>query len=121
MIIMKIAIPESGGQVNPHFGRSTSFTVVEIDKDQVVDVETVSAVGLQHNHEGVAALLKEKEVTIIIAGGIGAGMIEALESQGFEVLRGASGSVKMVAETYARGDFVSKGSVCDHHHHDQQH
>lgn len=113
---MKIAIPESGGRVNEHFGRSTSFTVVEIENDQVVDMETVSATGLQHNHEGVTELLKEKEVTVVIAGGIGSGMRDALESQGFEVLMGASGNVKMVAETYARGDFVSKGSVCNHHH-----
>lgn len=113
---MKIAIPESGGQVNAHFGRSTSFAVVEIENDQVVEMEIVSATGLQHNHEGVADILKEKEVSVVIAGGIGAGMRDALESQGFEVLMGASGSVKMVAETYARGDFVSKGSICNHHH-----
>lgn len=118
---MRLAIPEVENQVNQHFGRSSSFAVIEIDNGQIFSLDTVSASGLEHNHVGVAKLLKENQVEVIIAGGIGQGMLDALESQGFKVLKGASGSVKEVAQSYARGEFVSQGDVCNHHGHDHQH
>lgn len=119
---MKIAIPELNGEVNQHFGRSTSFAIAEINNSQLVNIEVLSATGLQHNHVGVAELLKENGVSVVIAGGVGAGMVSALQGSGFEVLRGATGNIKQVAEIYARGEFVSSGDICNHDHdHHHQH
>lgn len=113
---MKIAIPENQGQVNPHFGQSKSFAIIEIDQNnQVTSVQEVSATGLQHQHEGLAGLLKGQNVETVIVGGIGAGAVQALESKGLKVLFGASGPVKTVAESFARGEFVSVRTMCNHH------
>ncbi len=114
---MKIAIPDNYGEVNPHFGQSRSFAIIEINaENRIVNMESVSAAALQHNHAGLAGLLKERGVEVLIAGGIGPGAIQGLEFQGIQVLSGASGSIKHVAESYARGEFVSTGEVCNHHH-----
>ncbi|PKM48004.1 MAG: diguanylate cyclase [Firmicutes bacterium HGW-Firmicutes-8] len=113
---MKIAIPDNHGEVNQHFGQSTSFAIIEIDGDnRIACIDTVSAVGLQHMHEGLAEMLKKQGVGVVIVGGIGQGAIDGLESQGLKVLFGASGSVKDVAETFARGEFVSRRVACNHH------
>lgn len=114
---MKIAMPELGGEVNQHFGRSNTFAVIEIENGQVVNVETISASGLEHNHGGIAGLLKAKGVETVITGGVGQGMFDALQQSGFEVIRGASGTIKAVAEAYAGGKLVSKGEICNHHDH----
>ncbi len=118
---MKIAVPNNNGEVNQHFGQSQSFAVIDIDSNSVTEV---SAAGLQHKHEGLAGLLKEQGVEVVIVGGIGAGALQSLESQGIKVLFGASGPIKEVAETFARGEFVSHRTVCNHdggHHHSHTH
>ncbi|PKM83127.1 MAG: diguanylate cyclase [Firmicutes bacterium HGW-Firmicutes-14] len=114
---MKIAIPDNQGEVNQHFGQSRSFAIIEIDSNNAVTgIETVSAAGLQHRHEGIAELLKQQGVEVVIVGGIGQGALEGLESAGLKVLFGASGPVKGIAESFARGQFVSSRKVCSHHH-----
>ncbi len=119
---MKIAIPDNYGEVNPHFGQSQSFAIIEINaSSQIVNMESISAAALQHNHAGLAGLLKDRGVEVLIAGGIGPGAIQGLELQGIQVLFGAAGSVKDVAESFAKGEFVSTGSVCNHHHHAGHH
>lgn len=123
--MMKIAIPENQGEVNQHFGQSKNFAIIEIgESKQILNVDTVSAEGLQHMHEGMAEFLKNQGVDTVIVGGIGQGAIEGLESTGLKVLFGASGPIKDVAESYARGEFVSKRKVCQHHgehHHGHHH
>ncbi len=113
---MKIAIPDNNGEVNQHFGQSRSFSIIEIDNNsQVIDIKTVSAAGLQHQHEGIADFLRNQGVEVVIVGGIGQGAIDGLESRGLKVLFGASGSVKDTAEAFAEGRFISKRTVCNHH------
>ncbi len=115
---MKIAIPDNNGEVNQHFGQSTSFSTIEIDNsNQISKVDTVSTTGLQHKHEGIADFLKGLGVEVVIVGGIGQGAIDGLESRGLKVLFGAKGAVKDVAETFAQGKLVSKRTVCSHHGH----
>lgn len=118
---MKIAIPNNNGEVNQHFGQSQIFSIIELDNDKkIVKVEDVEAAGLQHHHEGLAGLLKDQGVEVVIVGGIGAGAINALEAMHLKVLFGASGPIKDVAETFAKGEFISERKMCSHHgeHHD---
>lgn len=118
----KIAIPTAGEIVNAHFGRSQAFTVFEIQEDKVTGEELVDAKGFEHQHTGIAQLLKSKGVEAVICGGIGPGAITGLENAGLEVLRGASGPVRDVAKSFAEGAFVSTNAVCDHSHgHDHDH
>ena len=114
---MKIAIPENAGEVNQHFGQSRSFAIIEIDENKkIAGVETVPTAGLQHQHAGIAQFLKGRGVETVIVGGIGPGAIEGLEDQGLNILFGAAGTIKEVAETYATGQFISDRKVCGHHH-----
>lgn len=112
----KIAIPTEGDIVNAHFGRSQAFTVFEIKNGQVLNEELIDTRGFEHQHAGIAQLLKSKDTETVICGGIGPGAIQGLESEGLEVLRGASGLVRDVAKAYANGTFIGTEAVCDHSH-----
>jgi len=113
---MKIAVPNDRGRVNQHFGRSEEFVIMEMDGDTIKNRHTVSAAQLQHNHEGLAGLLKNEGVEAVILGGIGPYALQALQAQGFNVVTGISGDVDEVAREYARGNLVSREVVCDHNH-----
>lgn len=117
----KIAIPSAGSMVNAHFGRSQAFTIFEIAGDKVVGAEVLDATGFEHQHAGIAQLLKSRGVETVIAGGIGGGAIAGLEAAGLEVLRGAAGPVREVAEAYANGTLITTGGVCEHHHEGHEH
>lgn len=117
-----IAIPSAGEVVNAHFGRSQAFTVFTLSDGNIEGQEVVDATGFEHQHAGIAHLLKSKGVVTVICGGIGPGAITGLESAGLEVLRGAVGPVREVALAYANGTLVSTDAVCDHSHgHDHDH
>ncbi|OAT85937.1 NifB/NifX family molybdenum-iron cluster-binding protein [Desulfotomaculum copahuensis] len=113
---MKIAVPNERGRVNQHFGRSQEFLIMDLEGDSIKEQHTVSAAQLQHNHEGLAGLLKREGVDTVILGGIGPAALQALEAAGFNVITGASGEVAAVARDCARGELVSRGAVCDHSH-----
>lgn len=115
---MKIAIPNANGQINQHFGQSREFAVLEVENQKVVSQKTISAESLRHNHQGLADLLAGEKVDVVVVGGIGPYALEALEQRGFKVITGASGDIRAAAEQYARGELVSRGAVCGHHHHD---
>jgi predicted Fe-Mo cluster-binding NifX family protein len=116
-----IAIPTEGELVNAHFGRSQAFTIIEIENSQIVKQERLNTANFQHQHEGIAQLLKSKGVETVICGGIGHGAIAGLANAGIEALRGASGLVVEVAQAYAAGTFVPSETVCNHGHHHGHH
>lgn len=114
---MRIAFPSADGQINQHFGQSREFAVLEVENQKVVSQKIIPAESLRHNHQGLADLLAGEKVDVVVVGGIGPYALEALEQRGFKVITGASGDIRAVAEQYARGELVSRGAVCGHHHH----
>jgi len=113
----KIAIPTNGDVLDAHFGKANAFTVFEIEGKEARKLEILSAIGLQHQHEGLASMFKRNGVDVLVCGGIGGGMINGLNAVGLAVVTGASGSVVEVAQSYAKGALVSTGSVCQEHEH----
>lgn len=120
---MKIAIPARNGQVNEHFGTTQEFAIVELENGKVKSTQILSNEGLQHNHGGIANMLRNENIEVIICGGIGGHMIQALEQMGLKVVNGASGPLESVAEAYAAGKLATNPVSCgcggghDHHHH----
>ncbi len=108
----KIAIPTNGEEVDAHFGRATAFTVFEIEGIEARKGEILSAIGLEHQHEGLAGMFIRNGVEVLVCGGIGGGMINGLEVVGLAVISGASGNIVDVATAYAKGNLVSSGANC---------
>ncbi len=117
-----IAIPSEGINLNAHFGRSQAFTIYSINGSEVSGKIILDTKGLEHQHSGIAQLLKSKGVETVICGGIGPGAIAGLENSGLEVLRGVNGTVEEIAIAYAEGSLCTTDAVCNHNHnHDHSH
>ena len=111
---MKIAVTYDNGNVFQHFGRTEFFKVYEVEDSKVVSSEVIASNGVGHG--ALAGLLSGQSVDVLICGGIGGGAQAALQEAGVELCAGASGDTDKVVEAYLRGELVSTGANCDHHH-----
>ncbi|MCZ7664436.1 MAG: DUF134 domain-containing protein [Thermoleophilia bacterium] len=118
---MIIAVPYVDGQVNGHFGRTQTFLVAQAREGEVVGSAVYSVEGLQHNHGGLAGFLKSRGVDVVLAGGMGEPMQQALKAAGFELLCGVSGTATEAVEAYLRGELVPSEATCGHHHGEHHH
>lgn len=113
----KIAVTYENGQVFQHFGRTQQFKVFEVEGERILS-ETI----LNANEEGHAALagqLREEAVDTVICGGLGMGMLNALQSSGIVVCANVSGDVDEAVKEYLAGTLVysTEAHACGGHHH----
>ena len=77
---MKIAITHENGDVFQHFGQTKEFKVYEIEDGSTSDGKILSSG--TYSHGGLADLLKQNNVNVLICGGIGEGAKNMLEQCG---------------------------------------
>lgn len=111
---MKIAVTYDNGNIFQHFGRTEFFKVYEVEDNKVISSEVVDSNGTGHG--ALAGLLAEQSVDVLICGGIGGGAQNALADAGVELCAGAQGDCDAAVEAYLKGELVSTGANCDHHH-----
>ena len=116
---MKIAVTYDNGEIFQHFGKTESFKVYEVEDNKVVSSEVIGSNGTGHG--ALAGLLAEQGVDVLICGGIGGGAQTALTEAGIELCAGAQGNTDQAVESYLKGELVSSGVNCDHHHHEEGH
>jgi predicted Fe-Mo cluster-binding NifX family protein len=121
---MKIALPSNGTMVDGHFGHCEHFTVITVDDQKnIVSQEIVQpppGCGCKSNIVGTLAGMG---VSVMLAGNMGAGAVNVLNSHGIAVVRGCSGNVRKVVEDWLGGSVSDSGASCadhggceDHHH-----
>lgn len=111
---MKIAATYDNGNIFQHFGRTEYFKIYSIENNQIVSSEIISSNGTGHG--ALAGLLADRAVDVLICGGIGGGAQAALEEAGVEMCAGANGDADQAVEAYLKGELISTGANCDHHH-----
>ena len=111
---MKIAVTYDNGTIFQHFGKTENFKVYEVENGQVLSGEVISSNG--RGHSALAGLLAGQNVDVLICGGIGGGAQAALTEAGIELCAGAQGDADQAVEAYLKGELVSSGATCDHHH-----
>lgn len=116
---MKIAVTYDNGNIFQHFGKTEFFKVYEVEGGKAVSSEVIGSNGVGHG--ALAGLLADRSVDVLICGGIGGGAQAALEEAGVELCAGAEGDADRAVEAYLRGELVSSGANCDHHHHEEGH
>ena len=131
----KIAVAtEDGTRLSMHFGRTPYFAVFSIEGGKVVDQELRpntftghmrgqhaggmgSGAGMAHHggHSSVVDALADCRV--IICGGAGARLKDALQEVGKELVITDCGLVRDTIEAYLRGEDLNTGDVCSGEHH----
>lgn len=113
---MKVAVTYENGNIFQHFGRTEFFKVYEVENGQIISSEVIGSNGVGHG--ALAGLLSDQAVDVLICGGIGGGAQAALEEAGVRLCAGAEGDADQAVEAYLKGELVSTGANCDHHHHE---
>ena len=115
---MKIALPSRQNQIDEHFGHCDYFTVFTIDDQRKITAEekisSPAGCGCRSN---IAEVLAEQGVKLMLAGNMGQGAVNVLNRYGISVLRGCSGNVKAVAESWLAGNLEDNGVSCGQHGH----
>ena len=118
---MKIALPSKQNQIDEHFGHCEYFTVFTIDdQKKILSEEKITPPAGCGCKSNIAVTLAEKGVKLMLAGNMGQGAVNVLNSNGIDVLRGCSGNVKDVTESWLAGNLKDSGIACVQHQHDCQ-
>jgi len=107
---MRFAISTDGGQVSAHFGRCPSFTIVEIEGNEIKNKEVVDNPG--HHPGSIPEFLHKKGVDCIIAGGMGRKAMGSFNQYGIDTIVGITGTIEEILEKLKDGSLESKESLC---------
>ncbi len=111
----KIAIPTKKEFIDGHFGHASEFTVFTINDRQILDKELVQSdkgCGCKSN---IIQELKERGVSIMLAGNMGEGAYQKLSFTGLEVFRGCKGKAEEIVNTYLNKGLQDQDILCASH------
>jgi predicted Fe-Mo cluster-binding NifX family protein len=115
---MKVALPSRQNRIDEHFGHCEYFTVFTVDeKNSIVTQEIVSSPAGCGCRSNIAGTLKQMGVTLMLAGNMGQGAVNVLNSVGIDVVRGCAGDVKEVMLAWLSGNLADSGVACELHEH----
>ncbi|SHK40091.1 NifB/NifX family molybdenum-iron cluster-binding protein [Paramaledivibacter caminithermalis] len=113
---MKIAIARDGNYVSEHFGHCEGFEIAEVEDKNILKREFLPNPG--HKPGFLPKYLSEKNVNVIIAGGMGATAQELFTRNNIEVIVGARGELDAIIKDYVDGNLKSTNAVCREHQHE---
>ena len=112
---MKIAVPTRDGKVDDHFGHCAYYTIFDVVDGKVTGMSRLASPEGCGCKSGIAPVLKQMGVAVMLAGNMGQGAKNVLEAQRIEVIRGCSGDVEELVAAYLSGDVRDNGELCNHH------
>ncbi len=112
---MRIAIPLSEGRLCQHFGHCEEFLFVDAEPEtKSVDAQRVEKAP-EHQPGLLPLWLKERGVSVVIAGGIGARAMDLLTAASVQVLAGITTSdPEVIVSTFLNGKLETGITGCDH-------
>ena len=112
---MKIAVPTRDGRVDDHFGHCAYYTIFDVLDGKVLSISKMASPEGCGCKSGIAPVLRQMGVMVMLAGNMGQGAKNVLEAQRIEVICGCSGDVHEQVEKYLAGEVRNNGEVCSHH------
>lgn len=112
----------SNGQLEDHFGHCEYYEIYTIsNENEILEVQNLVSEQGCGCKSTIASVLAEHGVTLMLAGGIGAGAINVLNKCNIEVVRGCEGKPFEIVENYLKGRITDSGISCSHHNHEHSH
>jgi len=112
---MKIAIPLTNGLLAQHFGHCEHFAFIDVDTTKKEILASAQEVAPEHEPGLLPRWLRDRGVTVVIAGGMGPRAQTLFAQAGVEVLTGAeSREPETIARDYLNGALVTGTNSCDH-------
>jgi len=107
---LKIAISTDGNVVAEHFGRCPSYTILEIDGNNIISRSIVENPG--HEPGRIPQFLNEQGASYIISGGMGMRAIGFFNDFKIKTILGIGGVVDDVIEKLKNGTLKGGESLC---------
>ena len=112
---MKICVPTVGNKglddyVGEHFGRVPTYTIVNLDNEEVKVLPNVS----HHmgGHGNPPEIMVKEGVDVLVCNGLGRRAISAFDGYGIAIYIGASGTVRDAVTAFKHGK-LQKASISD--------
>ena len=112
---MKIAVPTRDGRVDDHFGHCDHYTIFTIEERKVVARESLPSPEGCGCKSGIATVLRDMGVEVMLAGNMGEGAKNVLQKHNIAVIRGCKGDIETLVQSYLLGFILDSGEGCDHH------
>jgi len=114
---MIIAVPTRADRtVDDHFGHCAQFTLFSVSEESAVrEAGIVLSLPGRGCKSNIASVLREKGVSVLLAGNMGPGAVNVLQRQGIEVHRGCSGEATKAVEAFVAGEWKDSGVGCSGH------
>lgn len=111
---MKIAVTYEAGQVYQHFGHTAAFKIYEIENNEIVTAQVLDTLG--QGHSALAGFLQERQVDVLICGGIGGCARTALDAVGIKLYGGVHGDADDAVTDFLAGNLhFDPCASCSHH------
>ena len=115
---MRIAITYDydSKEVGQHFGQTQNFLLVDVDGDERKEMIITNG---GYSHHSLVDYLKDLEVEVLLAGGMGNHALAFLEEAGIKAYPGQIGDAHEVLECFLNGEISQDLSIvheCDCHH-----
>ena len=117
---MRIAVPTRDGRVDDHFGHCDHYTIFTVENNKVISRENYPSPQGCGCKSGIAPILKQMGVAVMLAGSMGEGAKNVLGANDIKVVRGCSGNVDELVANYLAGGISDSGEGC-HAHGDGEH
>lgn len=121
---MKIAVTydKGNGTIWQHFGRTEAFKLYEVQDGEILSSEVLDAEG--EGHGSLPPFLKNAGVDVVLCGGLGAPMVNAIQSLEMELVAGVQGDADEAVKKYLADELQSDESAvhagCSGHHHENE-
>ncbi len=112
---MKIAIPLAEGKLCLHFGHCEQFAILDTDADSKKILKVENLTPPPHEPGLLPRWLAEKEVNLVIAGGMGGRAQELFTAQNIKVLTGAPvATAEQIVEAFFANNLQCGDNTCSH-------
>ena len=112
---MRIAIPVADGRLAMHFGHCEAFALLDVDPEEKRVLRCEIAPAPDHQPGLLPVWLSERDVELVIAGGMGARAQGLFGERGIQVVVGApSEEPEAIAQAFLDGTLKAGPNVCDH-------
>ena len=105
-------------EMSMHFGRCPFFTLIDVEEGKMTNAQVVANPAFENHVPGaVPKFIRDQNINVMIAGGMGPKAVNMFNGFGLEVATGVGGKIEKVLEAYLEGKV--QGTVpCKHDHGD---
>jgi predicted Fe-Mo cluster-binding NifX family protein len=112
---MRLAVPTRDGHVDDHFGHCAYYTIFDIEDGQIVRTERLESPQGCGCKSNIASVMQDMGIELMLAGNMGEGARNKLQSHNIRVIRGCKGDIEAVVKGYLCGFILDSGEGCHHH------